>query len=158
MKKVILLTLLILCIGSVNSISSPEYITSNLYLLIGEGIQDVSFSPGITGLTCLPESAYSKNVSVEGQTDDIPLFVFIFTGGTIGSNTLYNWLDVNNPTGFDFKCDIDNTPSDAIILNTTHQIMYENIPESGIVLDIWCWCDFDNPQEYPTGDIFFEVY
>jgi hypothetical protein len=50
----------------------------------------------------------------------------------------------------DIKCKTDNSPTDAIILNTTQQKFADSIAADASQR-IWCWADYNNPS---TGCIF----
>jgi len=153
----ILMIIVIIMVNTVDSINNNGgFVMSNLYLLVLDPVTYVSFGDGILGVNCLPESMYSKNVSAEGQNDTIPLFWVAISSGAGGDN-ISMWVDTSMPTGFDFKCDDDNTSVGSIPILTTVQKIHDTIQPNEIV-GIWCWCDFDNPTEYPSNSIFIEVF
>lgn len=136
--------------------SNSGSVLPTVYFLVYLSGVDVSYGENIVGINCLPEDLYSKNVSVEGQTDINPAFI-ITKSGSLPATELITWLSVNTPTGFDFKCDIDNTPAGAIILNITNQTLYSGTINHSDEIDVFCWCDFDNPQDYVESDIYFDM-
>jgi len=143
--------------GTVVYTIENENVTSNLYLLIeGADRTNVTYGDNIEAIWCLPESMYSKNVTVEGQTNTNPAFI-VNNIGDVSMSGVDGWLSVNTQIGFNFKCDSDNDPVGAVILNTTHQNLYDENVYPDDFVNIWCWCDFDDPIDYYAGEIDFEL-
>jgi hypothetical protein len=157
LKKILALIGFLLLFGmAVHTIEVNENIFSNLYLLVWVQETNVTYGDNIEAIWCLPESMYTKNVTVEGQTDTNPAFI-VNNFGHYNMSGVTGWLSVNTQSGFNFKCDSDNDPTGAVVLNTTHQTLYTGTIEAESFVNVWCWCDFDNPTDYYEGEIDFTL-
>lgn len=111
------------------NVSTTSVISINASL--GSGVL-FNFTPDVYNF-------YQKNVSPNGQTDDVGLF-YVCNNGTGLSNVFMNMSSVSSFVAL--KCSNTSQTSNALNINLSNTVLINDLG-IGVCSYIWCWADYN---------------